>query len=291
MAAFADDEDEYAEVTDEEKFAIASQILLQSPPGQIKEVLKDLKHLCSDEILTDEAVAGVFHQYNNTMQQVIGPIICDEATEIEDQVYIDPAAQTSVRVDPLHQKVEDADASADFPLPEFPADLQEYREAIEAAMNGYISKQFVPGTTTLSVVCGATDSELLVILSGEKINLKNYWSGRWRSRFIVSLEEKCLYGWVKINCHTFEDGNVQLSTEKNVDDEALSFDDPESLGAAVTDTISTIESNVQESLEDMYVNMSQEAFKDMRRALPITRQKMDWSGAQMQLAKGFGKSK
>ena len=36
-----------------------------------------------------------------------------------------------------------------------------------------------------------------------------------------------------------------------------------------------------------YINMAQETFKDMRRILPISKQKMDWTGAQTMLARGF----
>ncbi|GBG34866.1 F-actin-capping protein subunit alpha-2 [Hondaea fermentalgiana] len=291
MASFADEDEEYPEVTDEEKLAIASQFLLQSPPGQIKEVLRDLKNLCSEDVLAEDVVAGVFHRYNNATQQVIGSIVCDEATEIDEGHYLDPASQSTVHVDHLHHKVINENASDDVPPPDFPEEAMEMREAVEHELNEYIGEQYVKGTTTLSVVCSKDGYELVVLISGEKINLKNYWSGRWRSRFVVNINDCSLSGFVKINCHTFEDGNVQLDTSKNVSDIKLSFDNSASLGVAVRKKIVSIESKVQDSLEDMYVNMSQEAFKDMRRALPITRQKMDWSGAQMQLAKGFSKSK
>jgi nitrate reductase beta subunit len=59
------------------------------------------------------------------------------------------------------------------------------------------------------------------------------------------------------------------------------------LAQQVADFVSDQEGKIQSSLEDMYRSMGQETFKDMRRILPISKQKMDWSGAQMALAKSF----
>ena len=61
------------------------------------------------------------------------------------------------------------------------------------------------------------------------------------------------------------------------------------LAEGVAAVIKEQETAVQASLEEMYINMAQETFKDMRRILPISKQKMDWSGQEMALAKGFSK--
>ena len=61
------------------------------------------------------------------------------------------------------------------------------------------------------------------------------------------------------------------------------------IAEGVAAAIKEQESSVQASLEEMYINMAQETFKDMRRILPISKQKMDWSGQEMALAQGFSK--
>ena len=43
------------------------------------------------------------------------------------------------------------------------------------------------------------------------------------------------------------------------------------------DAIRKAEDLIQSNLEDMYTNMSQETFKEMRRVTPITQTKMDWN--------------
>ena len=51
------------------------------------------------------------------------------------------------------------------------------------------------------------------------------------------------------------------------------------------------ESDIQTTLEELYINMSQESFKDLRRILPVTKTKMEWNGAAARLADMAGSSK
>jgi len=53
--------------------------------------------------------------------------------------------------------------------------------------------------------------------------------------------------------------------------------------------ISEQESATQDGLERLYSNMTDETFKDMRRVLPVTRTKFDWSGASSRLAASAGR--
>lgn len=46
---------------------------------------------------------------------------------------------------------------------------------------------------------------------------------------------------------------------------------------AIVDHIASQETNYQDGLEDMYAEVSDKLLKGMRRIMPITRQKFDWS--------------
>jgi capping protein alpha len=46
---------------------------------------------------------------------------------------------------------------------------------------------------------------------------------------------------------------------------------------AIVDHIQSNETNYQDGLEDMYTEVSEKLLKGMRRIMPITRQKFDWS--------------
>ena len=55
------------------------------------------------------------------------------------------------------------------------------------------------------------------------------------------------------------------------------------VAAKVCEEIERMEGSVQEGLEAMYSSMSEDTFKAMRRVMPITRTKMNWSLSDVKL--------
>lgn len=74
-------------------------------------------------------------------------------------------------------------------------------------------------------------------------------------------------GKIELHVHYFENGNLQLQNERVVEEQAK-FSSPQGLGDAVLCVVKEAEDNLQTNLEDMYINMSQETFKEMRRVMP-----------------------
>jgi F-actin capping protein alpha subunit len=72
--------------------------------------------------------------------------------------------------------------------------------------------------------------------------------------------------------HYYEDGNVRLLTDKPVSS-SLSFS---ASASEIVKQISIIERKYQEELNRGFQNLSENAFKGLRRQLPVTRQKMEW---------------
>lgn len=67
----------------------------------------------------------------------------------------------------------------------------------------------------------AAPNELQVAVSGEKVNLRNFWSGQFGSTWVVSLGPEGaaavnVAGEIKVRAHYFEEGNVQLQTKKTL---------------------------------------------------------------------------
>ena len=101
-----------------------------------------------------------------------------------------------------------------------------------------------------------------------------------------------LAGEVKQVVHYFEEGNLQLHNEKKLDPpEALATSGGKDVGDVVAEAVSAFESKMQGALENMYTNMGDETFKEMRRILPVTGSKYDWSGNAMRMALNRGKAK
>jgi capping protein (actin filament) muscle Z-line, alpha len=98
-------------------------------------------------------------------------------------------------------------------------------------------------------------------------------NGRYRAtyQFPVSSSSTTISGTVHVDVHYYEDGNVALSTKK-----PLSLSVPSLTADAVVAKIAAAERDYQEELNRAFSRMAEGAFKNLRRQLPITRQKMEW---------------
>lgn len=74
-----------------------------------------------------------------------------------------------------------------------------------------------------------------------------------------------------MDVHYYEDGNVRLLTDKPVSASISSTS-----ASTIIREITTIEKKYQEEVNKAFTNLSEGAFKGLRRQLPITRQKIEW---------------
>eukprot|EP00121_Abeoforma_whisleri_P009475 Awhi_evm2s8714 len=98
----------------------------------------------------------------------------------------------------------------------------------------------------------------------------NNRNGRWRSEWSWNLESKQLTGKLKVQVHYYEDGNVQLQAHKEITESAKN-------AAEIGDIMKRVETEYQNGINENYATMSETTFKALRRALPITKSKLDWS--------------
>ncbi|KAL7424186.1 F-actin-capping protein subunit alpha [Cryptotrichosporon argae] len=110
---------------------------------------------------------------------------------------------------------------------------------------------------------------------GNKYNPNNFWTGRWRTRWVVDPAKRVVDGTITVDVHYYEQGNVQLASRH-----AASFPLPvaggQSVASQVVSTIARIETAYQHELNKVYGDLGDKAFRTLRRALPVTRQKVDW---------------
>ena len=72
--------------------------------------------------------------------------------------------------------------------------------------------------------------------------------------------------------HYYEDGNVRMLTDKPISAST-------STGAnasEITKQVASLERKYQEDLNKAFGTLSENAFKGLRRQLPVTRQKVEW---------------
>lgn len=125
----------------------------------------------------------------------------------------------------------------------------------------------------------AKGGQIVVCITGERPNLRNFWSGKWNSTWTLTVAGAVatLSGEIKVHAHYFEDGNVQLQSAKSVPSTEIGVGSEKDVAEAVATHIRTAESALQDALGEMYANMNEETFRSMRRVLPVTRTKMEWN--------------
>jgi len=271
----------------EERIQAASKFLLQSPPGEINDVLNDVRNIISDDDTLQSGILPALRRYN--LEQFItaevpgeqhqcivseaarAPSSEDEIAEESSDRFWDPRSRTSFLFN--HLTLETSD-----PLPiAHDVESEPFREALEKAALTYLTAHYNSGVSSVFSMPEAPDQFIIQVVAN-KYNPSNFWSGRWRSEYRVNLAERKLEGRILVNVHYYEQGNVQLSTTHN-----LSLSLPPGISAASTTSASKIlaiieaeESKYQNSLTDAYAEMGEKTFKGLRRALPMTRQKLDW---------------
>lgn len=274
-----------SEVTQDEIVEIVTNFLLNSPPGEFMEVVTDVRGLLADESIINESAPSTFRQYNtDQMLQVQSPghnhkFLVTKEGEVSPGEYLDPRGNQVVTFDHIRQEV-----TGSRPISgELDRDAEPFRKAFDEAAGQYISEHYQNGTSTVYGKKEGRDLTITVCISSAKFNPNNFWNGRWRAswacRFPAGGGKAEVKGLLKVNVHYYEDGNVQLVTvtPKQLQAEGR---DPKSLADACVKSIAKCEADFHARLELSYQTMGDTTFKALRRVLPITRTKIDWTKIQ-----------
>lgn len=285
-------DEEYSVASPEQKLNIATYFIMSTPVGEVDEVVSDVQKLVDDSrTLNDSALGAILRDYNTEQMTAAldltnKPVLVTKFGQVGNDLYLDPNSGKVLRFDHLKRKfIEETDKKQVL------SDrMDDYRNAFQRAVEGYVQEQFKANRCVVSVY-GADNGSITICMSAKNVNLSNFWTGSWRSVYTIAVLNTTsseLKGNVKANVHYFEDGNVQLHT--TVDhSENLKVDSASSTAQRVVESIAKFETEFQNNLEEMYVNMHRTTFKAMRRFLPVSRQKFMWTSAAHSLASEVSK--
>lgn len=283
----------------DERVQVASSFVLQSPPGEINDVLNDVRVVVNDDESLEQGILPALRDYNlaqfitvdvpgTSHQTIVSDLARISCTQDEEERFLDPRSKTSFRFD--HLRLEASDSRPEELNPE----AEPQRAALDSCAISYLAGHYHSGV--VAVFPAQSSNQFTVQIVANKYNPSNYWSGRWRSQYDIDFDNRTIQGRVLVNIHYYEQGNVQLETSHDL---ALSMPPaiasavPSSAASKIFALIEAEESRLQTSFNDAYHEMSEKAFKGLRRALPLTRQKMDWDkvmgyklGAELTASKG-----
>jgi len=260
-----------SEVTNEEIIDIANNFLLSSPHGEFMEVVTDVRALLPKESLINESAPRTFREYNTEQMVVVDSpkghkVLITKYGEVADGDYLDPKGGLVLHYDHIKQEVTSSRAISG----ELESGLESLRSAFEKEAFSYIGEHYPQGAVTVY----GKDGKIIVAVASAKFNPHNFWNGRWRVVWTYHAGE--LVAHFKIVVHYYEDGNVQLNTDCTQTTK-IAEGSPSETAAAAFKAITKIEQTFQESLDGSYRSMGDTTFKALRRALPITRTRIDWN--------------
>ncbi|CAG8646400.1 13637_t:CDS:2 [Cetraspora pellucida] len=270
------------ELSVEEKLKIATSFLLDSPPGEVSEVYNHVKVLMNNSGTFQEGLLDALQQYN-TEQYTTVTLPGQEAQVIlskyglENDRFLDPKSQQTFKVDHMRLTVTEVE-------PHTPDETTEpLRSAVEKAILEYVADHYPKGVSATY----STGETLTIAIVDNKYNPSNFWNGRWRSTWVISPESGEIKGTIQVNVHYYEDGNVQLNSTKDIEitSSPVNSEDLVISATAYARSICKAENEFQTSLNESYVELSEHTFKGLRRALPLTRHKIDWDKVRNNLLK------
>jgi len=262
-----------SDVSEEELVDIASNFILNSPPGELLEVVTDVRALLPNDGMLNESAPRTFREYNTEqMIHVDAPnhshkVLITKYGEVSDGEYLDPKGGQVIQFDHIKQQVTGSRAIHD----ELDQSLESLRQAFEKHTFEYVQQHYPHGATTVY----GKDGQITIAIASARFNPHNFWNGRWRAVWTYSSGE--LVGHFKIVVHYYEDGNVQLTTDTTQKVSIQESGGADGIANAALKAIAKAEQAYQQALDTSYATMGDTTFKALRRNLPITRQKIDWN--------------
>mmetsp|Transcript_5677 Transcript_5677/g.16116 ORF Transcript_5677/g.16116 Transcript_5677/m.16116 type:complete len:299 (+) Transcript_5677:216-1112(+) len=271
------------ELTDAEKREIASNFVLNSPPGQTQKVVEDVTKLvgadCLDAASLEEMVMRV-NRDKFLAVEVPGAgyrvLLTPEGQLGGGLTFLDPQGRQALLISHAEQRctgVKALDAATSAAC----EGAERVRASVHAAMSRYAADKLPDATVTTYGFVRGGKQQVTCCVGRCNMNLSNYWSGLWRSSWTLEVSEGAasgqLSGSVACNVHYFEDGNVQLDDGTKF---TQSIEVRGDVGAAFVSAVCELEAGFLGSMEDIYTTLSESVLNALRRRLPITRVKFDW---------------
>ncbi|KAK0337933.1 F-actin-capping protein subunit alpha [Friedmanniomyces endolithicus] len=240
------------------KCATVASFVQSAPPGELSNVVEDIKALAPDEV---RSLEPAFKKYNEEQYSTVKLPGSNEAVLISaynflnDGRYFDSISQKSFEM---------ASNAQSHTLDTQHADIV---RSLLGSFSAAATEHFP--SSKVGVFPTESDSSIAILLVANKYSPQNFWNGRWRSTYLLNPTNNSVTGTIKVDVHYYEDGNVRMSTNKKVE---LSGSTPDTL----VREIAKAENMFQEALNRAFGTLAEGSFKGLRRQLPVTRQRVEW---------------
>ncbi|CCD27439.1 Cap1p NDAI_0K02480 [Naumovozyma dairenensis CBS 421] len=258
---------------------IINEIVESCPPGEIESIYSDLLKITGSDNETRILDSIKVHNVK-TISTISIPSLGNKKFiisehNVDDSKFVDYNNHIRFSVD--HLKFEGIDVEEDVEGLELNDDQMKIFNDLEK----YVKVGFPNDDATIGVFpdknessSSFSSSKIHIIIVSEVFNPNNYWNGSWKSQYVYDTNNKKLSGDITVQIHYFEDGNVNFTSKKDIDN--VSLNDNENV---VDDVIKKLETDFEKELDVSFTNLNEKQFKSLRRRLPITRSKVNWGKA------------
>ncbi|RKF75038.1 F-actin-capping protein subunit alpha [Golovinomyces cichoracearum] len=259
-----------------------------APPGELAEVITDIEALTENDPSILSQLGPTYKKYNEDQfatvklpgssqhvyqslssleammnRLIVLQVIISSYNSLGDNRYYDVESSSIFTFDHTTQIASNVQS---YPIESIHLELL---KSISKIIKPYIQEHYP--NASFGVYPVKDDSEIAILIVANKYSPKNFWNGRWRSLYTYSPSSLTLEGFIKVDVHYYENGNVRLLTTKPI---TISLSS--NTASAIVQEISGTERRYQEELNKGFHNLSEGAFKGLRRQLPVTRQKVEW---------------
>lgn len=243
---------------------IVSRIINSAPVGEINDVARDLSSIIPSSSTTtiNSSIEEYVERNGIVLQDQL--IACKYNKDKNSTKYWDYATKQKFNYDLQSHTAIDFESAE--PLVTYPPFYNQLIDEIKTYGSDHYPSEF--GFNVVPV----SSEEVVIIMIGEKVNPDNFYTGCWKSVYTFSSSTQTI-GSVKLDIHYYEDGNVRLNFEENIKQSA-SFD-----ASGIINFINNIENKLTFKVIEEFNTLNQNAFKNLRRLLPVTKSKVNWGKA------------
>ena len=258
---------------------IAKFIIDKTPIGLLDSSIKNLKVLLKEETMNNPEILKEIknykenHLYPIAIQNVKNKVIISSVNKDSDEFYYDQGQKVRFKLNAKCQveKLEEYESKS------------ETRKKIEKKVNEYFNKYYNKETTYYNVYFDSLLDKIHVLICGQNINEKNFWSGEWLSIWELDLNDKKVTGEIKVNTIYYEDGNMQFNFKKNYETINKGKDD-ESIADDLIRFIEKNENEIQKNMVKTNANSNEEFIQSLRKSVSLIGNNMNWTLDQIQFS-------
>lgn len=258
---------------------IAKFIIDKTPIGLLDSSIKNLKVLLKEETMNNPEILKEIknykenHLYPISIQNVKNKVIISSVNKDSDEFYYDQGQKVRFKLNAKCQveKLEEYESKS------------ETRKKIEKKVIEYVNTYYNKETTYYNVYFDSLLDKIHVLICGQNINEKNFWSGEWLSIWELDLNDKKVTGEIKVNTIYYEDGNMQFNFKKNYETINKGKDD-ESIADDLIRFIEKNENEIQKNMVKTNANSNEEFIQSLRKSVSLIGNNMNWTLDQIQFS-------